>query len=218
MLLPDKKHAGSFGAEHPFVSVRREKIDRCAGQVERDDSQSLNRVDAEQGAAMMTGIGEFIEVVPPASDEADPTGGDDSRPLVDRGQQPVDRTDVGAGITLHDADFDASRNQASPDVSIRRELAAGEHDVVPRLPRKRFCDDRQAARRVRDEGNFARLATEQPRGRVADGTDSLPPLGPIGVPVIRDLVGPVGESLFAGRLSGVTAAWSKYAQRSATGI
>ena len=40
-------------------------------------------------------------------------------------------------VTLNgDANFDAARDQATPGISIRRELTARKHDVVAGLPRK----------------------------------------------------------------------------------
>lgn len=218
MFLPDEEHTGSFGTEHPFVSVGRQEIDRRAGQVERDDTQSLNRIDAEQDPAPMTGVGEFVEVVPPAGHEADPTGRDDPRPRVGRGQQAVDRANVGAGFTFDDADFNAARNQATPCVSIRRKLAAGQHDVVP------GCHGNASAMIDNPLVVFGMKAISldwQPSNRAAESRTGLTRFrhsDQFASPLLVTSSAQLARACFAGRLSSATAAWSKYAHRSATGI
>src|SRR5262245_66235243 len=100
-LAANVSDARPFRPQHPLMSVRRKRVDGCRLQVEREDSERLNRVHKEEDVAPAAEFAESVEVVTESAGELN--AGD--------GQHP--RADVHRGATVISGDPAAAAGDAT---------------------------------------------------------------------------------------------------------
>ena len=179
--------------------------------------EPLNRVEHHQRAALVGDLDDPLDVVPIAGRVADPAHRDDPRPRV-AGRREVVEIEP-AVVRRHAPRLDAATRQVEPRIRVRRKLVGERHHIVARPPVESLRHQADARRRVRHQRDLV------PRRRRSAGRPH-----PASPPTRRDhsghRVSPSSSAsshhfrtaAAAGRVIGATAAWSKYAHCSATGI
>jgi len=127
------KYADTLGAEQPFVAAGGQEIDIPG--TNRDHPQTLNGVDTEQYTSFLEVFADGVNIDPVAGDE------------IDAGQSYQAGTAIGCAIHVFHGDAavttagdesggNPALGQIEPGIDVGREIAVGNHDIIPRFPGK----------------------------------------------------------------------------------
>ena len=154
-----------------------EEVDVVGDDVDGDCSGGLDRVDGDQAALGVHGVGQRAERAAEAGAPLHVGDGDQAGAVADGGDDVLGG-DASVGLGLHDVDFDALGAERGPGVAVGGVLGVGHDDVVAGLPGQAAGDDREAGSGVGDEADFVAAArTEQGCGVLAQGGDLVHPVG-----------------------------------------
>ena len=145
-----------LGPQHPLVAVGRQEVGLRPDDVDRNGSDGLDRVEAEDDPAGAAERADLVHGRDEPGVEADGRERDEASP------RPAGGLHLGRGegaVQGRDPpDLDAVAGQVEPRGEVRGELGGGRDDRVPGRPVEARGHHREAGRRGGDDGHGTRAA------------------------------------------------------------
>ena len=176
MRRADHGNSGAFGTKKPLVTVRRQKVDRRLRNVQRIDTEPLNRVEKYGHAALVSPLHQRINVDPITAGVNQPM-----RPKMMR----VEESTFCIRSSTRTSPLRRGTTRTStprerwflPREQVAGKFAFGKHHIVARLPGPTVGYQVDARRRVTHHANFTRLAADELGRVLPQRLDPRPPIG-----------------------------------------
>ena len=176
-VLAHVEQPGAGWAEHPLVAAGGEEVHVVAHHIDRHRACGLDRVDRQQPALRVDGVGQRAQRAAEAGAPLHVRDRQQPGARADRGDY-VFGGDASVGLRGDDVDFDALRAQRGPGVAVGGVFGVGHHDVIAGLPGQAAGDDRKPGGGVGRHRDFVPAArAEQRCGLFPQRVGLLHPVG-----------------------------------------
>jgi hypothetical protein len=174
------------------VTVGGQEIDRDLSDIQRIDSQALNRIDHQQRPSSMDRFAHSAQVDAIAAKVANPTDRHPARRGVDGLKDRFDG-DLAILWGFHQSHFHTPSLQMFPGEAVAGKLVAGKDHRFAGPPAPAFGQQADASRCIGNEKNLVDRNIQQLSPLLSQSPRPSRPLGPANIPLLQRLSGPLAD-------------------------